>query len=135
MRRRKKTSKMWMAMMLTVMVTVWMAGTGVVRAATGTFVVGGEIVSATLTGDANSVTGTTSYTKGPGEVRVQVNGKARIPGTSREMSITTEPAIASTPGGASRTMLPPAGYVLISANSDHYATINGDSKPFDLTLF
>lgn len=135
MRRRKKMSKMWTAIMLTAAVTVWMAGTGVVRAATGTFVVGGEVVSATLTGDANSVTGSTSYTKGPGEVEVRVNGRARIPGTSREMNITTEPAFASTPGGASRTMTPPAGYVLISAQSNHYATINGESKSYELTLF
>lgn len=137
MRRRKKMSKMWTAIMLTAAVTVWMAGTGVVRAAIvdGTFIVGGETVYISLAGDANSVTGKTSYTQGPGEVEVTVSGQAKVPGESQVTGVVSMPPAVNTPGGASGTITPPAGMVFVSAQSHHYATINGQSDNRNLTLF
>lgn len=137
MRRRKKMSKMWTAIMLTAAVTVWMAGTGVVRAATvdDDFIVGGETVHVSLAGDANSVTGKTSYTQGTGVVEVTVSGQAKAPGDLRVTGVVSMPPAVNTPGGASGTITPPAGKVLISAQSHHYATINGQSKDYNLKLF
>ena len=73
MKRRSSKSRIWIAMMLTAAVTVsvWMAETGIVKAATvnGNFIVGGATVDISIAGDANSVTGKTSYTKGPGAAK------------------------------------------------------------------
>lgn len=139
MKRRSSKSRIWIAMMLTAVVTVsvWMAETGIVKAATvnDAFIVGGEIVYASLSGDANSVTGMTSYTKGPGVVEVMVSGDAIAPGSSQVTALVAIPPAVNTPGGASGKITPPAGKVIVSARSHHYAAINGASDYRDLTLF
>lgn len=138
--KRSNKNRIWIAMVLTavVAVSVWMAETGIVKAATvnGKFIVGGETVEISIAGDANSVTGKTSYTKGPGEVEVMVRGDAVAPAGSSQITglLATPPAV-NTPGGAAGTITAPAGKVIVSAHSHHYATINGASDYRDLTLF
>ena len=100
-----------------------------------TFKVGPETVNASLSGDANGVTGSTFYTKGPGGVEVIVRGDAVVPGGSQVTGVLAMPPAANTPGGVSGTITPPAGKILIAARSHHYATINGDSNSCDITLF
>ncbi len=139
MKRRSSKSRIWIAMMLTAAVTVsvWMAETGIVKAATvnGNFIVGGATVDISIAGDANSVTGKTSYTKGPGEVEVMVSGKAIAPGDPQVTELLAMPHAVNTPGGVSGTITAPAGKSIVSAHSHHYATINGASDYRDLTLF
>lgn len=137
MRKKMKRTKMLAAVMLVVTISVWLAGNGIVQAASikSTFYAGGEAVSTSLSGDMYGVTGSTSYTKGPGEVAVRVSGRARKSGGSLLKDMTTELASTNTPGGASQTMTPPNGYVLDSVSSHHYATINGESNYCESKLF
>jgi len=123
--------------MLTGTMFMWLTGFNTVNAASkfGTFIAGGEIVNASLTGDANGATGSTSYTKGPGQVEVMVGGEAKVPGSTQMVGLVAMPDAVNTPGGVSATITPPAGMVLISAHSSHYATINGNSNSYSITLF
>lgn len=132
-----KIRKIFAATILTVMLFVWLAESGVAYAATksSTFAVGDETVYASLTGDANGVTGKTSYTKGPGTVEIMVNGHAEIPGTSQTRDLLAMPAPVNTPGGVTGTVTPPSGYILTSAYSLHYATIGGKSNHCEIKLF
>ncbi|MCM1538229.1 MAG: hypothetical protein NC254_07525 [bacterium] len=100
-----------------------------------TFIVDDETVYASLSGDANGVTGKTSYTKGPGVLELIVGGSAKIPGTTQVRGLVAMPNPVNAPGGISTTMTPPSGHILISAYSHHYATIGGASNYCDLTLF
>ncbi len=137
MRKKLRRSKRLAAVMFVVTISGWLAGTKEVYAAsiTSTFYAGGEIVSTSLSGDMYGVMGSTSYTKGSGEVSVRLSGRARKSGTSILKDMTTALASANTPGGASQIMTPPAGYVLDAVNSHHYATINGESNYCESKLF
>ena len=132
-----KIRKVFAAAVLAAMLFAWLAEPGVAYAATKDdyFDVNGERVYASLSGDANGVTGKTSYTKGPGVVEIMVNGQARIPGTSQTRDLLAMPAPVNTPGGVAGTVTPPSGYVLTSAYSLHYATIGGKSDHCEITLF
>ncbi len=137
--KRSNKNRIWIVMMLTAVVTVsvWMAEAGTAYAVTqnGAFIAGGETVYASLSGDAGGVTAQTSYTKGPGEVGVWVHGQAKVPGESNTVGVTCETVFTNTPGGISRTITPPAGGAFVSAVSHHYATINGESRSYDIALF
>ncbi len=132
-----KIKKVFSATILTVMLFAWLAESGVAYAATkdGTFIVNGETVYASLSGDANGVTGKTSYTRGPGTVEIMVNGSAVMPGNPQTLDLLSMPAPVNTPGGVSGTVTPPSGYTLISAYSSHYATIGGKSNHYEISLF
>lgn len=134
---RSRIRKVFAAVVLSAMLFAWLADSGVAYAATksGTFIVNGETVYASLSGDANGVTGKTSYTRGPGTVEIMVNGHAEIPGTSQTRDLLAMPAPVNTPGGVTGTVTPPSGYVLTSAYSLHYATIGGKSNNCEIVLF
>lgn len=134
---RSRIRKVFAAVVLTVMLFVWLAESGVAYAATEDlyFDVNGERVYASLSGDVNGVTGKTSYTKGPGTVEVTVSGEARKQGGQETRGLVSMPAPVNTPGGVSTTMTPPSGYTLITAYSCHSATIGGKSDHRDITLF
>lgn len=139
MRKKRNKNRIWIAAMLTGTMFMWLTGSNTVYAASksGTFIAGGETVNASLAGDANGATGSTSYTKGPGQVEVMVGGEAKVPGSSTQQTtgLVAMPDAVNTPGGVSATITPPAGMVLISAHSNHYATINGNSNSYSITLF
>lgn len=138
MRKKRNKNRIWIAVMLTGTMFMWLTGFNTVYAASkgGTFIAGGETVNASLAGDANGVTGNTSYTKGPGQVEVMVGGEARALNNPQQVTgLVAMPDAVNTPGGVSGTITPPAGMVLISAHSNHYATINGNSNSYSITLF
>lgn len=137
MRKKRNKNRIWIAVMLTGTMFMWLTGSNTVYAASkgGTFIAGGETVNASLAGDANGVTGNTSYTKGPGQVEVMVGGRAKELGGTQTTDLLAMPKAIDTPGGVSGTITPPAGYVLVKAHSNHYATINGNSNSYSITLF
>lgn len=133
----RRTRKIFAAAVLSTMLLAWLAESGVTYAATknATFKVGNETVYASLAGDANGVTGATSYTQGPGTVEIMVGGQAKSPGDQKTMGLVSMPDPVNTPGGVSTTMTPPSGYILTSAYSSHYAAIGGNANNCDITLF
>ena len=137
MKNRMKRNRILVVMTLIVTISMWLSERGTAYAASKatTFKVGTETVNASLSGDANGVMGSTSYTNGPGEVEVMVSGDAVVPGGSQVTGLLAMPPAANTPGGVSGTITPPAGKILIAARSHHYATVNGASNYCDITLF
>lgn len=134
---RSRIRKVFAAVVLSAMLFAWLADSGVAYAATksGTFIVNGETVYASLSGDANGVTGKTSYTRGPGTVEIRVDGEAKQQGGQEIRGLVAAPAPVNTPGGVAGTVTPPSGYILISAYSLHYATIGGKSNNCEIVLF
>lgn len=132
-----KIRKVFAAAILTTMLFAWLAESGVAYAETKDlyFDVNGERVYASLAGDANGVTGKTSYTKGPGTVEIMVGGEAKQQGGQGTKGLVSMPAPVNTPGGVAGTVTPPSGYVLTSAYSLHYATIGGKSDHREIKLF